>query len=340
VLLQQSLKVRILLAAIGGIFGPLLIYSFLGWAVWSNQPWLHRILGHHRFRDWYVAYARVASALLLSDRDGDGFCDGLELFLHKDPRNASDHPPIFMQLEDGGISVGVSWDTFAGGLSTRDALFARPGQRLPVHGFIYIDGVVGLVPRHLQVQITPPSFAQVAQPGGAPVTGPLRVNMAPDGSVAFDLLAAPDVTTTEEGSPKYLTASNAATGDNFASFQIRRIFATGEPIPLSTSPAPVEPEGKDSLGPWWPAKSIPLQMPFIFAAKANGETYVIEAARNQPDAQWFPVGSYRWPPVIARQSLNPNARNAYTGPLKFRVVPTRFWPAPVADRTSAASPAN
>lgn len=338
---RHPLKVRILFATIGGILCPFLVYIVLGWAVWSDQPWLHRALGHSGFWRLHTAYARAAAALLPSDRDGDGVCDGLELFFHTDPRNALDHPSIFLRLEHGGIDASVSGDTFAGGLSTRDVLFTRPGQRLAVHGYICAGDVAGLVPRHFQVQITPPSFATAAPPGGVPAAGPLTVNVAADGAVTFDLLAAPDVTTTEEGSPKYLTITNAATSENLSSLQVRRIFAAGEPIPLSTSPVPVQPHVDDGLGFWLPpAKSVQLQMPFVFAPQVRGETYVVEAARDQPGAEWFPIGSYRWPPVVARQSLNPNARNAYTGPLKFRVVPTRFWPVPIAEQTSAAPPAN
>ena len=312
--------------AVGLLLVCLLLYVGFGWLVSRKQPWLERLAGRERFYRWYQSYAKTAATLLPGDRDGDGVCDGLELFLGTDPGNASSCPRMYLILDHGGFEIFPRAEMkelpLPNELVSFDGSLLRPGERREVHSQIIIGGAVDVAtfPSSFRLRLTPPAGIALATVGGPFVTGPLVVPVARDGSIDFEIQAS---TESRSGKryPGNISMANAATGTILFSTPIQiggtegALAATVDEVrkenPLYAQFSFREPEKMRFLRLQW--TTISPGTPWI----------LVEAARDTPDAKWYPIYlcSGRQTSCLLAQRRVANRFNDYTGPLRFRIVP-------------------
>ena len=89
---------RFTLAVLGMVMFCLFAFAGLGWVVRGHWNWLEKVMDgetENRLWEWYGnAAARLASW----DSDGDGYSDGLELWLKTDPRKVTSRPSVNPRL--------------------------------------------------------------------------------------------------------------------------------------------------------------------------------------------------------------------------------------------------
>lgn len=96
---------HIVLAALGTIIFFVGAFAGFGWAVWKRANWIERLFyGEKEERLWNF-YAGFASGIAPWDSDGDGYGDGLELFMESDPKNAAIRPDV------GSLPCRYEWGT-------------------------------------------------------------------------------------------------------------------------------------------------------------------------------------------------------------------------------------
>jgi hypothetical protein len=312
---------RLTLALLGMALLRLVLYAGLGWAVWSDQIWLRALIGRKKFDHLQMGYAKAMAGLLPRDQDGDGVSDGIELFLRTGPQSPLSHPPLDIHWERGGF---IAYDTASlnRGGSMDDFVFydLLPQTDVPLR----LRGRVGIqdgpfsFPRGFQLRLTPPPHGRLALPGGAPTEATLLVPIAADGSFAFDFHVRPsapiDPLLHEE-----ITVNNAGTGERFDGIEVRYLRVGSprlSPVAVEVIPGAVENQTRTSHGV---CRTIHLRWP---SGNPSAQSLLLEAARDEADAEWFAIHLYPLTTTSCSVSLLlDDSGYPYTGPLKFRVVP-------------------
>ena len=89
---------RFTLAALGMVMFCLFAFVGFGWVVWRHWNWLEKVMDGDRENRIWEWYGHAAAGLAPWDSDGDGYCDGLELFLETDPQKSASRPAVNPRL--------------------------------------------------------------------------------------------------------------------------------------------------------------------------------------------------------------------------------------------------
>lgn len=90
---HRRFLLRLTLATLGMVLLFASVFVGFGWVVSRHWEWSQKIIGRDRNVQLYKWYARAAAGLISWDSDGDGYCDGIEVYFESDPRNPRNHPP-------------------------------------------------------------------------------------------------------------------------------------------------------------------------------------------------------------------------------------------------------
>ncbi len=326
----HPLLLRFLLAALTAIFICLLGFVGLGWAVWKRHPWLLTILGDERLLKLRPVYLKTAAALWPNDRDGDGFCDGLELFLEYDPRNPLDHPQFDLRCERDRIDAhGIGKSTT--GFSAHNTLLLQPGEKITVRIRINIDSDFQGFATGFALQISPSSHLLLAAPSGPLSTNALLLPCPKERILVFDLAIAPGTAPSPGARPAVLDdmtippveeevrITNPVTGELLGTLSVWCVWKLPPVVPkldfILLQAALAMPGQTDQryIQLNWPALTTPA------------DALVIEAARDPASTEWFPL--HISPPHATEAGMCQFIGDgSYFGLLKFRVVPIRYFP--------------
>lgn len=163
---------RFTLAMLGTVLLMAVLFVGLGWVVWAHMDWVRKIVGQEkafRLSDWYMA--RMMD-VLPGDRDGDGACDGAEVFWNSDPQNPW-NTPLFHPY-----------------CISRPSIIGYCGERLTTRwGHDLINGLQPW-PRGFRAVVTADEPVLLLKDAvGPPTKGPLVVTANARGEVEFDMLA-------------------------------------------------------------------------------------------------------------------------------------------------------
>lgn len=312
---------RFTFASLGILLLMAVVFVALGWAV-GQTLYVARAIGRERAARLEVWYAHAAEAMIPWDTDGDGIRDGLEIFVGSDARNPRRHPQIGFYARPTLFYCGER-------TPLRCGRFGYPEQWLWPRGFaVTITATSTLVDpndRNSAVLFSNPGEFGVpvllAKGATGPATaGPLTVRVPRDGYLEFDILGGQifdDVS---------LNFTNVRTGERFSqAILISVVGWRGTPI------TPHLVKGSRRLE--YPLISNKEEDRFAvdtFAWAASQEPvrrYVVEAARDEPGAEWRVIDLMHG--QMTKSELGDRRDSdfpGYSGPLKFRIVPTRASP--------------
>ena len=327
---RGSFLIRLLLAMVVTLFIFATCYIGIGWAVWSRQPWLVHALGTTRFHHWTIAYANATAGLFPGDKDGDGVCDGLEYFYRTDSQSAASRPAVDVLREETGFAAAPSVDFQSTdvGIFLHHKLLIQPGERLHVRRQLVVAAARHPFPNRFQLRIIPPPSTLLSLPGETLDTGPLSVAVAIDGTFAFDL-EIPSNDLLDPRTERSVAITNSASGRIVSTLSVKCIWKGPALIPTIKTWSP----GTGSSSSATPSPKQIRMLDLSWPPATEAEAMLIEAARNQPGAEWRPIHIYPrdTTSAVIAQDLD-NALFPYAGPLQFRVVPVYFTPP--ASRTS------
>ena len=306
----RPLLLRFTLALLGMLLLMAVVFAGLGWMIARHDEWVVKNLGGERTKrvwNWYLGFM---ANLLPGDQDGDGVCDGAELFRGYDPRNPNDSP----QFDALCLS--------------RPEIIAYCGERLSTRWMqgLGVEGVRWPRGFRAVVRATEPVLLS-KHDAGPPTRGPLLVPVNERGEVEFDVLA-------ERAFWHMGVVVGRGTDANVqyprqvpARFPGWRI---PQPLPVSIDGGP--PDTAFHRGVKWKgSKDVGHTMRWVVPAGWTGD-YVIEAAREEDNGNWQPVLTATETETEAKFGRGIYDRDpwrffsGYTGPLKFRVVPVSATP--------------
>jgi hypothetical protein len=326
----RPLFLRLLLAALAALFFCLLGFVGLGWAVWKRPDWLFTVIGEKRVLQLRPVYMKTAAALWPNDRDGDGFCDGLELFLEYDPQNPKDHPPFDLRCERDRIDAnGIGKSST--GFSAHNTLLLQPGEKITVRMLFDMPPDRPDFAAGFQLHISPSSHLLLAKPSGRLSSQGLLLPCPKERILAFDLVIAPGTAPAPGAQPVVLgemtvppveeevSITNPITGELLGTLSVWCIWKLPpvtpklDFIPLQAALAAPGQTNARYIQLNWPAPTTPA------------DALVIEVQRDPGGTEWFPM--HISPPNVTEawmcQFLG---EGYYFGLLKFRVVPIRYFP--------------
>ena len=292
---SRPFLLRFTLALLGMMLLMTVVFVGLGWMVVRQFEVMYRVLGEereNRLWDWYFGFM---VNLMPGDRDGDGVCDGWELFDGTDPKNPMSFPAF------GALCL------------SRPTIVAYCGERMSTR---WVQGGYSDLnvrwPRGFTAVVSAEEPVLLPKGGaGPPTRGPLVVPVNERGELEFDFLA-------ESGLPNVqIVFGNAAHNRDMMYSYAHFPGWRKPPIPASIdggSPVAAFKGGKDGAIAEHPVGWVtPLGW-------SGG--YIIEAALAEGNENWLPVGVAEptetlWRFGNSRWEFFPG----YTGPLKFRVVP-------------------
>ena len=309
---SRPFLLRFTLALLGMLLLMAVVFAGLGWMVARDFSRLSGAIGGERaLRLWHWYFAFTVN-LLPGDRDGDGVCDGAELFLNSDPNNPKNDPG------------------FEALCLAHPAITAYCGERLTTRWAEKMRNESVRWPRGFRAVVSANQPVLLPKGGaGPPTKGPLIVPVNERGEVEFDILAERvfwnvHVDVRSAANHRYL-------GPVRAFFPGWRL----PPLPTSIDAGPAYAAFRREVN-WQKREGAAYDMRWVFA-DWNGD-YVLEAAHG--------VGDGGWQPVLAVESKLKDVWFSsgfwdffpgYRGPLKFRVVPVSATPTG-AGRAGAAGP--
>ena len=304
---------RFTLALLGMLLLMALGFAGLGWMVARDFGRVSEVIGGKNARHlWHWYFAFMVNSMS-GDRDGDGVCDGAELFLHSDPNNPQSDPGV----EE--LCLG------------HPTITSYCGERLTTRWTQKMNNESVRWPRGFRAIVSANQPVLLPKGGtGPPTKGPLTVAVNERGEVEFDILAE------RIFSNAYVEFRNAATHRYFG---VERAFFPGwrlPPLPASIDGGPAYAAFRREHN-WQKRERAEYDMGQVIRDGWNGD-YVIEAARE--------LGDGGWQPILAVESKLKDVWFSsgfwdffpgYTGPLKFRVVPVSATP-PGAGRAGVDGP--
>lgn len=289
----------------------MLVYTGLGWAVWSSQPWLLRLLGKDTFGRWRTSYAEAAARLLPGDEDGDGVCDGLEFFYRTDPKVAAIHPRFtVLNSRDGGREEarGV-YD-----IPMSRKLLVPWGAPFTAHCRLLVAGEEHTFPAGFSLCIRPPVPVAVALPGQPPQANVLTVPVSRNGEFSFDLLLLPWALQNPR-TRNALVLTDTSGGEIYSALWVTSIWPEPPVDPVVRAHEPTRHARYRTVDLHWPA--VP----------ASAEAILLESREAAGTAEWHPLLILAGPETRATVAQKigglfvPQVQE-----LQYRVVPIHFEP--------------
>ena len=294
---------RFTLALLGMLLLMAVVFAGLGWMVARDYGWVRDALGVGTADHLRHSYLVFMMNLMPGDMDGDGVCDGAELFLGTDPRNPTSYPPF--------IADCVS----------RPTIIAYCGERISTRwAQITIERGNGRWPRGFRAVVSSDEPVLLPKDGTElPTKGPLIVPVNERGEVEFDILAEHPFW------QAHVDFGNAANNTSIGPVPARFPGWRTPPIPASINGGrPVAAIHRDAHTEWFTYKEGALE--WVAPADWMGD-YVIEAAREEDAGSWLPVRAMK--SINSQWNFGSDPWRffpGYTGPLKFRVVPVSPTP--------------
>lgn len=302
---HRPFLLRFTLALLGMLLLMAVGFAVLGWMVSRHQDWAVRAIGSERkarLWDWYLGFM---ANVLPGDQDGDGVCDGAELFLGSDPRNPMSNADMHASYPSQRTIIAYCGD--------------RMTTRWVMRSY-YVESVRWPTGFRAVVSADEPVLLPKGG-GGSPTKGPLVVPMNARGEVEFDIMA--------EGAFRdvHVEFSNAANNKSLG--WMPAMFPGWRTVPI-----PASIEGGPARSPhnhvrWKGDVGISYNNDLKWVAP-DGWTgaYVIEAAREEGDGSWRPVATVKSTATTWSIFEKPwdVSFPRYYGPLKFRVMPVSPTP--------------
>jgi len=329
---KRHFFLRLALAVMGMAFLCAVGFGGLGWMVWVHPDLLPASLRSPRI---VRLYERVASALMPGDEDGDGVCDGLEIFHGYDPRDATSHPQTVLRSEedqenwlyDARNRIDINYPyPFPIGCS----LFG-PGERRRYDLRFSIDenDMVGPVPDGFRVRIAVAPGWKVASAGGPTLSETVDVPVSRDGHLAVDVQG-PETELNAPNEEVDIVFSIPRTGEELAAFKMMSVWLQTERTPAVKSVPPKEIGAE--IDPYHPGMMTSRAFRLSWApVELPADGVVIEGARDNEKAEWHVISIYpaRETFTAVAQTFSPDLSKPYAGPIKFRVRPIHStWKAP------------
>lgn len=309
----RSLFLRLGLAIVAVAFLCALVYTGLGWAVWSSQAWLIRLLGKDSFARWRTSYAEAAARLFSSDQDGDGVCDGLEFFYRTDPKFAPSHPRLSVLNSRGG---GREQATATYDIPMARKLLVPWGASMTAHCRLLVAGEEHTFPANFSLHIRPPTPVAVALPGQPPRAKELDIPVGRDGGFSFDVQLLPSALNNPRTRNALLFGNTAGT-DLYGTFWVTSIWPEPPVAPTIHSNEPARNAKYRMVGLRWPP--VP----------ASAEAILLESRDATGANEWRPLL------ILAGPETNATVAQKIEGlfvprvkELEYRVVPIHFEPPP------------
>jgi hypothetical protein len=308
---------RFILAALAMLLLIAALYIGLGWAIWTGRSWPKTLFGEYRCARLFSAYAQVMGSVFSGDRDGDGIRDGCEIFFGTDPTSPYDMPRTDLDyLEynhadfvafDLGVIENRPFSDIPLGADPGDMgdVLLQPGERRRIHARIVMDGVLTPFASGSRVRLNPQPFTLVASPGGTPSSDSLLIPVETDGSISFDLCMPLQATAVPKARNSVEVYAPVPIADKMVGYLRFRCAWLRQPL----SPIVKLTSGE----PWSGAH---LEWPPVIPPT---EALMVEAARDEPGAEWFPI--YVYPPTDTSCLIFYNLDKRTSVSLKFRVVP-------------------
>lgn len=297
----------------------------LGWGIQCHRSKLDHVLSPYVSQRLFDGYLNALAGLLPRDSDGDGVCDGIELWEGTNPNNRHDFQTFSVLLEDrhDGFSWSAPWRWKIGspatGLDGESIYYLSPGERRRIRGWVEIAGRRRSVPSALHLFVSGGDAALVALPGGKASPQIVQIPVVPDGSFEFDIEVAKEIP--EGGKDEFVQILHPADFDQFAGLRIHYI----QPALPALTPQVAEISPASIPTSWFDL--IDLIDAHVFHLKwappsVPCDGYFVEAKTAGPDAKWFTVASPgRDTECAILQSSTTHDGTPIRRPLQFRIVP-------------------
>ena len=169
---DQRFLLRFGLALLGMLALVLFVFVGLGWVVSRQPSWLLRVMDDNNRNLLWTWYAQASDGLAPWDSDGDGFSDGLELFMGSDPHNPKNSPPF------------QTFDVSCTHIDQR-ASFIGEWQHIILRAKVGVTDF-RVVPGTLLEISSPPRIMHFRQHAGDPAVATLPIRIGADGILEFD----------------------------------------------------------------------------------------------------------------------------------------------------------
>jgi hypothetical protein len=309
---SRPFLLRLGLAALGMCLVCLLAYVGLGCVLWYRPLWCRKLLGTARMDRLEGSYARALGTIISKDSDGDGLTDGWKFYSHFDqPRIPGLANWLAITPESPGIFPAqfqvqgrdIFYDDPA-----PDAPLLEPGERRRVHARLGFFASRPVFVRGMYITLEPSASTRTILQGGFPAEGPLRVPVAADGLMEFDMEISPAADANNPEAFWTLEAVNGISKDVLGEFRFR-IGRRRPPLPckVKIQPGSFRERSPCAFLSWQPDPAVWM--------------HIVEATRDPDEKVWFTVGLCRQNKAARVEFDYDHFDPRYQGPLQFRVVP-------------------
>jgi len=290
----------------------LFAYVGLGCVLWYRPNWCGKLLGTARVDRLAGSYARALGTIISKGSDGDGITDGWKVYAHVGQLQISgqaswltigpERPGIFpAQFKVQGRDI--FYDDAA-----PEAPLLEPGERRRVRARLRFFGSRPVFVRGMFITLEPSAATRTILQGGFPAEGPLRVPVAEDGSLEFDVEISPAADANNPEAFWTLEAVNGISNLSLGDFRFR-IGRRRPPLPceVKIEPGSFREHSPSARLSWQPDPAVWM--------------HIVEATRDPDEKVWFTVGRCRDNKAARVYFEYDYFDPRYQGPLKFRVVP-------------------
>ncbi len=294
----RPFHLRFTLALLGMVLFMVVGFAGLGWIVRWREDWVAKVVGGDGLSRLWCGYYYFLANAMPGDADGDGVCDGAELWEGTDPDNRKSH------------------DNFNVGCLSQSPEIAFYGERLATR-WVQVFGYAQIRwPRRFRAVVSADEPILLPKDGaGPPTKGPLLVDVNERGELEFDIMGEQAF----QGSVA-VRFDNAVTNESIGFASAHFYGWRTMPIPVSVDGGPPRADFPDR------GKEVRHYMKWEAPADWKG-CYVVEVAREDGNGGWQPVWTVQAPATDSSFSYDPwSYFTDYRGPVKLRVVPASVTP--------------
>jgi len=283
------------------------------------------VISQERCNRLYESYERAMVAAFPGDQDGDGACDGLEMYLGYNPRNAEEHPTLHFTPPVSKLAIDMRYLDRPGSAPLRTH-FLDAGRRHQISGRVELLQRPYPLAAGFQLRVKAGAYWRLALPGKTLAARDLIVPVARDGTIVFDVQPANQANMGDGWEMEINVGLPATRGDVFG-IEACRYWSMPPLRPVVESLAPVERFNDDTNSEVLRFRVYRLRWD---AVPASAEEVLVEASMPGGEPRWAAVGTYPQGTTTCdlAEIVYPIVHPLPPGapPLEFRVTPILFRP--------------